>query len=116
VAFEFEVEVPVPVPVLPVEDAPLLSTLILITPPFPYRPPPQQFRQVRKAIIRERTPAIVPAIVAISDGLLSESPPPGVFDELVPVEEEVNKPSVVPIPVMSNGSMDRSVGKVPVLD
>lgn len=49
------------------------------------------------ATIRERTPAIVPAIVAISDGLLSESPLPDVFKELVLVEEEPNKPSVVPV-------------------
>jgi len=54
--------------------------------------------------IRARTPTIVPTILAISDGLVSESPLPGVFEEPVAVGEEPNKLSLVAIPSMSDGS------------
>jgi hypothetical protein len=66
-------------------------------------------------IIRARTPTIVLTMVASSAGLVSESPLPGAFEEPVSVGEEP-KPSLVAIPVMSDGLIDRSIGKVPVLD
>jgi hypothetical protein len=68
------------------------------------------------ATIRARTLTIVLTIVAISAGLLSESLLPGVFEEPVPVADEPNTPSLVAIPVMSDGSIDGSIGKVPVMD
>jgi hypothetical protein len=66
-------------------------------------------------IIRARTPTIVLTIVASSTSLVSELPLPSAFKELVSVGEEP-KPLLIAIPIISDGLIDRSIGKVPILD
>ena len=61
--------------------------------------------------IRARTPIIEPTIVAISDSLVSESPLPCAFEEPASVGEEPDKPAVIAIHNMSDGSVVTSIGK-----